>query len=232
MDTPAQAAVRIAESVEEDILFGRLRPRERLIEDELIARFATTRHIARQALTELERMGVAVRIRNKGAIVRDFSRNEVEEITAVREVLHAHAAALIPLPADKALLARMEKLQRAHSEAVAKADPGRIHRANSAFHDALFAACGNAYLVQTIRDYAQLSLAFRCQLMTSSWHAQRARDEHLAMIRALKSGDRKTLQRLCVEHIRPSKQVYMTLQGWTDAEPAGTTRLARLPSRK
>jgi len=208
----------IVAALEEDILFGRLRTRERLIEDELIDRFSATRHVVRQVLVELERKGMVLRERGRSAVVRDFSREEVEQICAVREMLHAHAAALIPLPAPPALLRKLEQLHEAHSKQVEAGDTSGIHRVNNAFHEMLFEACGNPFLLQSIRDYAQMSLGFRCHVMVNPFLARRARDEHQAMVAALKKGDRAKLVRLCVEHTRPSKRVYMTMQGWIEPE--------------
>ena len=237
---------RMVETLEDDILFGRLRTRERLIEDELIERFGATRHAVRQGLAELERMGMVVRLKNRGAVVRDFSRAEVEEICAVREMLHAQAAALIPMPADPTLVRRLEKLHEAHSREVERGNLRGIHQANSAFHDALFDACGNRYLTRTIGEYAQMSLAFRCHVMVNPFLARRARDEHAAMIQALKRGDRARLVRLCTHHTQAAKEVYFSLQGFADAgggrrEPPATAatragspgrRAALAPARK
>ncbi len=227
MAPPRKALAKIVGDLEEDILFGRLRTRERLIEDELIERFGATRHVVRQALVELERKGMVVRERGRSAIVRDFSRPEVEQICAVREMLHANAAALIPLPATAALVRKLEQLQDAHSHEVEAGDPSGIHRVNNAFHEAMFEACGNRFLAQTIRDYAQMSLGFRCHVMVNPFLARHARDEHKAMIAALKKGDRAKLVRLCVEHTRPSKRVYMSMQGWV--APDNATRRKRQP---
>ncbi|MEO7940901.1 MAG: FCD domain-containing protein, partial [Burkholderiaceae bacterium] len=137
---------------------------------------------------------------------------------AVREMLHAHAAALIPLPAPPALLRKLKELHEAHSKQVEAGDTSGIHRVNNAFHETLFEACGNPFLLQSIRDYAQMSLGFRCHVMVNPFLARRARDEHQAMVAALKKGDRAKLVRLCVEHTRPSKRVYMTMQGWIEPE--------------
>ncbi|MEO8849132.1 MAG: GntR family transcriptional regulator [Casimicrobiaceae bacterium] len=38
---------RIVDAIEEDVLFGHVRPRERLTEDELIERFDVSRHVVR-----------------------------------------------------------------------------------------------------------------------------------------------------------------------------------------
>jgi DNA-binding GntR family transcriptional regulator len=196
MSRDGASIAKITEALEEDILFGRLRSRERLVEDDLIDRFKATRHHVRLALAELERMGIVNRIPNKGAVVRDFTLEEIEQICAVRELLHDQAASMIPLPADPGLLRRLETLHRAHTAAVGKKNPREIHHINNQFHETLFAACGNTYLARTIADYARLSLAFRCHLMVNPVLASKARDEHAAMIEALKQGQRDILRRL------------------------------------
>ena len=81
----------VARALEFDILFGGLRPRERLVEEPLMQRFGAKRHAVRQALLDLEHIGIVVRSPNRGAAVRDFSAEEVEEITEVRETLHRRA---------------------------------------------------------------------------------------------------------------------------------------------
>lgn len=207
--------VDVVESLEHDILFGRLQPRERLVEDDIIARLAVTRHQVRQALVELEKRGLVVRIANRGAHVRDFDEEEIRQIGDVREYLHAKAASLLPLPLDPVRLAALHEAQRAHAAAVGARDLMAIHRTNTQFHGLLFAACGNDYLAQTIADYAALSLAFRCHLMARPIYAERAVREHRAMIEAIERQDRDALVALCVEHTRPAEQVYRAIRGWS-----------------
>ena len=218
----------IVQILEHDILFGRLQPRERLVEDDIIARLKVSRHQVRQALQELEKRGLVVRIANRGAHVRDFSVEEVRQIGEVREFLHAKAAARLPLPVPSETLLRLKEAQSRHAEAVAARDLMAIHRTNTEFHRLLFSACGNDFLAQTIGEYAALSLAFRCHLMARPRYAEQAVEEHRGMILALERGDREALVRLCVEHTRPAERVYFALRGWagestdpgTIAEPA------------
>lgn len=205
--------------LEHDILFGRLEPRERLVEDDIIARLGATRHQVRQALVELERRGLVIRIANRGAHVRDYSEREIRQIGEVREFLHARAAGMIALPMADAALAGIADAQAAHAAAVAARDLMAIHRTNTRFHDLLYAACGNDFLAQTIADYAALSLAFRCHLMARPAFAERAVREHEAMLAALRAGDRAALVRLCTEHTRPAEQVYRAIRGWGEPSP-------------
>jgi DNA-binding GntR family transcriptional regulator len=85
----------IVSALEEDIVFRRAHPRERLIEDELIARFATKRHLVRQAFVGLERMGLVDRIPNRGAMVRVYSADQVRQLYFVRDLLETQAARLL-----------------------------------------------------------------------------------------------------------------------------------------
>ena len=67
-------------------------------------RFSAKRHVVRQALADLENIGIIVRSPNRGATVRDFTAQEVEEICELREILQHRAAQRIPLPAAPQLL--------------------------------------------------------------------------------------------------------------------------------
>jgi DNA-binding GntR family transcriptional regulator len=205
--------------LEFDILFGKLRPRERLIEDALMQRFAAKRHVVRQALRELEHIGIVTRSPNRGAAVRDFTAAEVEEITELREALQRHAAQRLPLPADPALLAKLEAIQRRHDRAVAARDPRAIDDANEAFHGTLFGACGNRHLAEAIAHYAYLSRAMRLYPLVDRVLLERLQAEHWAMIEALRAGDRKSLVRLVAQHIQHSKKIYLQVRGSLE-EPA------------
>jgi DNA-binding GntR family transcriptional regulator len=208
--TTVDALVR---RISEDILFGRLMPRERLVEDELIARTGATRHAVRAALQALTRDGLVVHLPNRGAQVRSFSPAEVEEITEVRELLHAEAARRFPLPIPPDLLATLGAIAAAHADAVDRGDLSAIHAENERFHATLFAACGNRQLAATIEDHARLSLAFRCHAMADPALARQARDEHHAMLEALRNGDRAGFVALCTGHTSFAKRAYGRVLG-------------------
>lgn len=206
----AQSSLQeIVARLEEDIIFGRLLPRERLVEDALMRRFGAKRHVVRQALVDLERMQVVTRDPNKGAAVRDFSLRDVEEIYEMREVLQRRAAERIPLPGDPALVRQLRDIHGRHALAVAAGDLRAVYRLNNDFHNTLFAACGNRHLTEAIAHYAWLAHAIRSYRIADPVLLAQARDEHGAIIDALEAGERERLVQLCVEHITPSKVAYL-----------------------
>jgi len=201
----------IVQRLEEEIVLGRLRPRQRLLEEELTEYFGTKRHNVRAALMELESMGIVVRQPNRGAAVRDFTVQEVEQIYEVRELLETHAARITPLPASPECIAELKLVQARHGKAADEHDTRTVFRSNLEFHRTLFAACGNPYLAEQISQLASRAHAIRFHVITDSTHLQRARREHEEMIECLQSGDRARFIELVSGHLRPSKEAYLRL---------------------
>jgi DNA-binding GntR family transcriptional regulator len=195
--------------LEESIVFGRLHPRERLIEEDLAQQLGVKRHVVRQALVELEHLGLVERVRNRGAVVKLYEAKEVEDINAVRELIEGHAASLIPLPLPQEGLARLRALQKRHADAIDTEHRREVFRANIAFHEVLFAYCGNAALIETIKTFAQKSHAYRSIFVNDRDYLLWAARAHLEMVEAIESSDRERLVRLCREHLAPAKNRYI-----------------------
>jgi DNA-binding GntR family transcriptional regulator len=205
----AHRAAEIAAVLEEDVALGHLRPRERLLEDELARRFAAKRHVIRMALATLTDMGVIVHQANKGAAVREFELDEVEQLYQVRELVERRAAELIPLPAPEGLIRQLTAIHARHTAAVAKDDLRLVFRHNLLFHRVLFAACGNLYLVGVVEQFAMRTHAIRSYTIGDRHLLARVCQEHAAMIACLEKADRGGLVRTVVDHLRPAKDAYL-----------------------
>ncbi|WP_338721341.1 GntR family transcriptional regulator [Devosia sp. XK-2] len=204
---------RIVRALEEDIIFGRLAPGARLTEDSLLSRFPVTRHFVRQALVQLEQMGIVVRERNKGATVRSLTPDEVQQIYAVRELVQRQAALLIPLPAPQSLVDELLAIHKEHGEHIESGYLRGVHETNDRFHLTLFGACGNKYLVQTIELYMRYSLPVRANSMADRQALDISHSQHRLMIEMLQGRDNWVLAQLCVDHLQPSKRRYIDLVG-------------------
>ena len=203
------AAVVIATRIEEDIVLGRRQPRERLIEQDLCDLFETHRGDVRLALFELEKKGLVERIPNRGAMVRGLTPLEVTEIYAVREELEVMAVRIIPFPVGRKDIERLEELQRQHTAAVAAGDLLTVFYSNLSFHQALFGLCGNACLIETIDWLAQKVYGIRSYANAFPESLERARRDHLDMIKALRGSRRDDLVALTRRHLKPSPEAYI-----------------------
>jgi DNA-binding GntR family transcriptional regulator len=203
------AAVIIAKRIEEDIVLGRRQPRERLVEQDLCDLFQTHRGDVRLALFELEKKGLVGRIPNRGALVRGLTPREVREIYAVREELEVMAVRIIPLPVGAKDIERLEELQRQHTAAIAAGDLLTVFYSNLSFHQVLFGLCGNACLIETIDLLAQKVYGIRSYANAFPDSLDRARRDHLDMIKALRGSRREELVALTRRHLQPSPEAYI-----------------------
>jgi DNA-binding GntR family transcriptional regulator len=174
-----------------------------------MARFGASRHFIRQALAEMARRGVVRREKNIGATVRSYSADEVQQIYDVREMLTRQAMLMIELPAPASLIARLGVLQDAYRNRAEKRDLRGVHETNDAFHIALYDACGNPYLVQTLQDYMGLTLPMRAKNLADQEGLQLSMSQHEAMIDLLRGRDRWGLAQLGIDHMQASKADYL-----------------------
>jgi DNA-binding GntR family transcriptional regulator len=203
------AALVISKRIEEDIVLGRRQPRERLVELDLCELFQTHRGDVRLALFELEKKGLVERIPNRGALIRGLTPKEVREIYAVREQLEVMAISIIPFPVAAESIERLEELQRRHTAAIAAGDLLTAFYSNLSFHQVLFGLCGNACLIETIDLLAQKVYGIRSFVNAFPDALERARQDHLDMIKALRGSQREKLVVLARRHLQPAPESYI-----------------------
>jgi len=212
-DAMSAEAAEVARVLTEDIIFARIGPGVRLIEDNLITRFGVTRHVIRQGLLELVRTGIAVRERNKSVTVRTVTPREVRQLYEVRELLQRHAAMMIPLPAPASLIERLEQIHEEYAKHLRARNFSGVHAANDAYHLTMFGACDNEHLVASIAHYMQLTLPVRANKTADVEHAQASERDHHMMIQLLKGTDRWVLAQACIDHLQGPKDKYLQAAG-------------------
>lgn len=199
--------------LKQEIVFGRLRPRERLVEDELKEKFGASRHQIRGAFAELEKIGLVIRRPNKGVVVRDYSAEEIEHFFEVGALLQAEAARRIPLPLDGETQKRIEQVHGRFCAAVDRLDFEVVSETTIAFHRIIAEASNNKCLSDFIRQIWTATLAVRCYAMAIPEQMVRIRHEHSQILEALRTGNRRELVRLCVDHSWPALDAYKRLHG-------------------
>jgi len=199
----------VRKSIEEDIIFGRFAPGARLIEDVLMERYDTTRHVVRQALVQLEQAGIIRREKNIGATVRSYTPDEVRDIYEVREMLTRQAVLKIALPASPEIIRQLSEIQKQYIDCISANNLRGIHETNDAFHITMFSACSNPYLVSSLQHYMGLTLPMRAKNLADRSGLEVSACQHDTMIKLLQGSDSWALAQLCVDHMQPSKVDYL-----------------------
>jgi DNA-binding GntR family transcriptional regulator len=219
------AAEQITRAIERDIFRGRLRPGEKLREEEMAERFDASRHHVREALARLAQIGIVVKERNRGAFVRRFAADEVGQIYEIREILQRQAALRITLPAAPDTIRNLSSINDSYEDAVRNGDFHRIHETNDRFHTELFGLCRNSLLVSLINNYMDLTYAIRGAAFADPENLDRSREHHRIMLRLLSGTDSWALAQICVDHIQITKEQYLTILRESGDQPTPQSRV-------
>lgn len=160
---------------------------DRITEAEACERFGISRTPVREALLELQGLGLVALRRNCGAIFLPFGPAELREIYAVRSLLEVEATRLATGRLDRSILDRLiAGFQRIRDGF--DADPD--WRLDRELHHAIARASGNRRLATEIDRYGGLVQAMRETVGARALgiHTTTAED-HLAILRAMRTCD-------------------------------------------
>lgn len=185
---------------------------ERLIENKLTEELDVGRGPIREAFRRLHSDGLIELQPNRGAIVRSFGREDVEEILAIREVMEGFAAALATQNIDKhdnrsrteEMLRHVEQLLDSKSQVDFLAD-------NSSFHHFIISLSGNKTLAHQIDQLQKPAIRswFFNQLQDNNW--SRSLNEHKLILEAILDKDAALAEQLMRAHIRRTKKLFSQL---------------------
>ena len=189
-----------------DIIFGRLKPGEKLKLDRLKAGYGASVSTLRELLSRLSSEGLIVAEGLRGFEVTPVSASNMQELANMRQLLECHALAQSFENGDMEWEGRVvsahHKLSLMEKRMLSKdrGDPELWKRYDFEFHHALISACGSKALLDThsmIYDkylrYLMIAVVFRGKI---------AADEHRQLLSCALERDTKTAQRILVTHIQ------------------------------
>jgi len=196
----------VLDALRSAIIDGTYLPGERLVEEEIAARFDVSRNPTREALHALSVEGFVEIEPRRGARVATMNARwagELFEVRAPLEGLVARLAAQRRTPAD---LVHLRDVLGAGTAAAAEGRLDELPALNTEFHMSLAAAAGNELLAGTL---ARLSDIIRWVYAARiSMRSTRSWDEHAAIVAAVADRDAERAERRGAEHISAAAAAY------------------------
>jgi DNA-binding GntR family transcriptional regulator len=202
-------STRVAKQIEESILSGYFKPRERLIEMDLISSFGVSRTVIREALKKLEAKGLVRSIPYRGVVVADLTVEEIEEIYFLRAELEKIAARLVLKLITPAEIQQLKKLSK-EVERHLRNKTHQMIEGDSEFHRMIFKACRNSYLYEMIDYLRTKAHIVRFNAWSLPYRIEQSILEHREMIRAIENRNLSQFEKLIVKHLTFSKDSYMS----------------------
>lgn len=201
------------------ILQGHFRPGERLREEQLGAALGVSRGPVREALVELERQGLVVIYRNKGAVVAQLSREDLEELYTLRLAIEELAVRRTVQFVDEAALAKFDGVLEQMVNAIA----GGVNESAAAeldlqLHDLIYTFANHGRLLDTwemLRPQIHILLLSR-----NAGHAdfqEMLLSSHQDIVGAIRQRDAEQAVDLLREHLSGSyERVALSLDAQID----------------
>ena len=190
----------VSEKIRGQILAGRLKPGERLVEDRLSAELGVSRVPVREALRGLSMEGLVRLEPNRGASVTEVTPQLLAELVEVRTLLEALNARLAARRHDPEIVALLQDTLRRGNEAAQSGTADELAQLNAEFHERLAEASRNSVLSDIMR-----SLRERTGLAFSINGRARAREdwrEHAGVLAAVIEGDEEIAALLAARHVK------------------------------
>lgn len=185
----------------EQIRLGRLVPRQRLVEADIVKETGASRSKVREALRRLENEGLVSIEEFRGASVRHLSMDEVQQIYKARMALEAMAAGEFARAPNAKLKKELQRLQTSMNALERTGAHDRFAHLNDAWHKLIIEGSGNRYAAQFL---AQLTVPVYRLLFTSFYSSQRidrANADHKVITRAIVEGRADDAEEAMRNHI-------------------------------
>jgi len=152
---------QIARAIREDILSGRLKGGDQLLEDRLKDEFGVSRTPLREAFRILEKEGLIEILPRKGSFVRGISRQDIEENFPVRAILEGLAACLAYPNFTRQDIEEMEEVFQYMKKAAKKEDFSDYSMYHADFHEIFINASKNETLITLLHNLRMHTLWHR-----------------------------------------------------------------------
>ncbi|MGW0575102.1 GntR family transcriptional regulator [Streptomyces sp. NPDC002920] len=189
---------RVLATLRQDIIAGRLRPGDRLVERELADRFGVSRVPVREAIRSLVSEGFVHFESARRTVVRRLTPGDVKELFELREALEVYAAGLAAARATPESLAELRGLLDQAATATAAADADTITDVNTRLHDAILAMAGNS-LLSSVMEPVDGRLRWLTR-QNEEW--PQLLTEHRELYEAIASGDPDRARTHALNHVQ------------------------------
>jgi DNA-binding GntR family transcriptional regulator len=188
-------------TLRQEILTGKLKPGERLMEIHLANKLGVSRTPIREAIRKLELEGLVIMIPRRGAEVAQITLKSLEDVMEVRRALDVLA---IELACDRMDDENLEKLKGAcenFNVAVETKDTRKIAEADVEFHDLIVHSTDNSRLIQLVNNLSEQMYRYRFEYLKDETTHDTLKEEHLEMYKSIVKKDKDTAARTVVKHI-------------------------------
>jgi len=197
----------VHDTLKKSILHGKLKGGQRLIEEQLAHQIGISRTPVREAFHKLERDELVVRLPKGGFAVREFLKEDAEEIFGIRIALESYAAYLATLHITPEKISALEKKVEETEKALRSGDDDKVVQLHTEFHDLLYKACKSRKLIEMINNFRDYFYRYRSALLHTKKGIHDSIEGHRGMLQAMKKKNPRLVEKLVRKHLEKGRDI-------------------------
>ena len=209
LDVPKSLSQRVMLRLRQAIIDGEFALGAAISEEMVANSFGVSRTPVREAMGQLQAQGLVVIRPQVGSFVFTPSANDITALCAFRIALEPKAAEFAFRHDRDGAIATLSEAIAAMEPAVEAKDNIAYGRADAAFHEGLFAHCGNRYLAESYQLVSGRVATLRTNLSSPiDVQTPESFEQHRTLLSLFERGDFVDFEKLMTTHITSSGLTY------------------------
>jgi DNA-binding GntR family transcriptional regulator len=217
IEPPKSVSDQVYDHLKMQIIYGEIAPGERLAQEKVANQLATSRMPVREAFRRLEHDGLIQRLPQGGVRVSPITVESVRQVYGVRGALESYAVELACGGISGDAIDRLNYIKHqadlllTQENTDPRNDLKKFFDLNTAFHDTIYEATGNPYLIKMIMHLRNLVLRMRALGLRKRSTWIQVWSEHGRLMDSLKNGDKDAACHCMMLHIANAASYVVTV---------------------
>lgn len=204
VEKPMTLRERIVEFIKDSITSGKLRPGERVPEQDIAESFGISRTPIREAFRQLESEGFISFVPRKGAVVSPITAKDVSEFYSIKSLLDGYAARIACKGFTDKDIKKLKSLNQQMQRCADKQDIKGFFKLDNQFHDAFLKASGNEKLQNLSHQIVQQFERYRITALSVPGRLKDSVKQHEEIIEAFSERNEERVEALVRENAEQS----------------------------
>lgn len=198
--------------IRENILDGKYKVGESLVEMRLAEELNVSRTPIREAIRQLELEGLIESIPNKGAVVKGINTKDMEDIYKIRLLLEGLAARWCIKRISDGQIKELQEIYELMEFYTNKKDIENIERLNTKFHQTIYETAGSNILLHILKDFQVYVKIARCESLRCPGRMESSLEEHRKILEAIKCKDEALMEEFLIAHVKNSSRNILNVE--------------------
>ena len=196
----------IADIIRDRILKGEYKIGEKIKETQIASELKVSRTPIREAFKQLENEGLIDYIPNRGCFAKGFTKQDIEDIYAVRKALEILCVEWAVSRITEEQIQNLQDQCDLMEFYTVRQDEKKVLEINTGFHDIIYNATGSRFMAQVLRSYKEYIDQTRKALYYEPDYLDEILEEHRSILTAIKNRDAEEGKSAMSRHLDGSKR--------------------------